>query len=98
MQPSAITGVPVMSPAPPAATVENVQAVASVGASAGEITFSLGWLRVLARSWPYARHSPPGTPSGAHAEAVPVHPAPTASVAIPVNNALKATRDRPSST
>ena len=48
MQPSAIAGVPVKSPAPPLATVENVHAVFSVDTSSGEMTFSAGCERVLA--------------------------------------------------
>jgi hypothetical protein len=51
-QPSATIGVPVMSPSPPALDAENVQAGVSSGTSAGEITRSRSWWRLLARSWP----------------------------------------------
>src|SRR4051794_21059841 len=52
MQPSAMTGVPVKSPAPPLATDENVHDVLSVEMSIGEMTFSAGCERELDRSWP----------------------------------------------
>jgi hypothetical protein len=49
MQPSTTTGVPVKSPAPPLATLENTHAECSSGTSAAEMTFSPAWWRVLAR-------------------------------------------------
>jgi hypothetical protein len=47
-----MTGVPVMSPSPPASTVENVQAGPSWPTLAGPIFLSFGWVRVLAKSCP----------------------------------------------
>jgi hypothetical protein len=51
-QPPATTGVPVMSPSAPTACVEKVHAGESRGASAGEISFSCFWKRLLALSAP----------------------------------------------
>src|SRR3954447_1998777 len=59
MQPSATIGVPVKSPAPPFATDENTHADCNVVTSAAEMTFSSDWLRLLPRSRPYERQSPP---------------------------------------
>jgi hypothetical protein len=47
MQPSATTGVPVMSPPPPFLTVEKVHAGVSSGASAAPIVFSWDCVRVF---------------------------------------------------
>src|SRR3954454_3720666 len=69
MQPSAITGVPVKSPAPPFATEENTHADCSVGTSAAEMTFSSDWSRVFDRSRPYEGQSPPVNEALAHVPA-----------------------------
>src|SRR3954454_24155153 len=47
MQPSAITGVPVKSPVPPALAAEKTNAGFNVVALIGVMVFSSGWLRVL---------------------------------------------------
>src|SRR4051794_25196561 len=66
MQPSAMTGVPVKFPEPPALAAENDQAGASSAASTGPIVFSAGCVRVLDWSWPMDGHSPPAALAGAH--------------------------------
>src|SRR5438270_851353 len=66
MQPSAIVGVPVKSPEPPADEAENVQAGESSAASTGPIVFSAGWVRLFDRSCPYDGQSPPACFTGAH--------------------------------
>src|SRR5690242_11985245 len=65
MQPSAIVGVPVKSPEPPADDAENVQAGDSSAASTWPIVFSAGCVRVLDRSWPIDGQSPPACLTGA---------------------------------
>src|SRR3954464_9334234 len=69
MQPSAMTGVPVKSPDPPAADAENDHAGASSAASTGPIVFSAGGVLVFAWSGPIEGQSPPTCLTGAQAGA-----------------------------
>src|SRR4051794_24182464 len=69
MQPSAMTGVPVKSPDPPAADAENDHAGASSAASTGPIVFSAGWVLVFDWSCPIEGQSPPTCLTGAQTAA-----------------------------
>src|ERR1044072_6239226 len=68
-QPSAMTGVPVKSPSPPAWLADTENDLVRGAACTGPIVFPAGWERVLDRSWPYIRHSPPACFLGAHCPA-----------------------------